>query len=128
MDGGMCVENVPGSCPGDDDYVSDEETPPPILYYGHAPQVETRLSVPDTYGLGQDESGPPPPGDVQVGWLSPVNNSSGDIALPPAPPGAIQDDGSPGGANVAWNLHDLFCTYGPGCRFSGYVVPGCPPT
>lgn len=118
----FCAENTGGTCP------PGEDAPAPEYFFGHAPQVETSLSVPDTYGMDQDESGPALPSGIQIGWLSPVDNSSGDIAFPPLPPGALQDQGEPGGANVAWNLHASFCASAPGCRFTSYAdVPGCPP-
>ena len=57
MDGGTCAENTEGSCPGDDDFVPGESEPPEY-FFGHAPQVEARLTVPANYGEAQDESAP----------------------------------------------------------------------
>jgi len=131
MDGGTCAENVEGFCPGDDGYVSDEETPPPIYYFAHAPQVEARLSVPSSsdfcshaYGPDQNEGGPALPASIQIGWLSPVTNITGDVALPPTPPG-VTDDGTPGGYAGPWELHRAMCEAAVGgCRFN-YTLPGC---
>jgi hypothetical protein len=90
--------------------------------------VEARLSVPDTYGMSQDESAPSLPSGIQIGWLSPVTNTTGDVALPPVPPAPLTDTGAPGGASVAWNLHGYFCTYyASGCRFGDLGTLGCPP-
>jgi hypothetical protein len=123
MDDGLCSDDSPGSCPGDEDYVPGESEPP-VYYFAHAPQVEARLTVPNNYGLGQDESALALPSSIQIGWLSPVTNTTGDIALPPAPPGPLSDRGEPAGANTAWDLHGLFCTHASGCRFN-YQLPGC---
>jgi hypothetical protein len=131
MDGGLCADDQPwdGSvfaCAGDPDFSG--ESVPPVYYYGHAPQVEARLTVPATYGMSGTEAGPSLPSGVQIGWLSPVDHSSGEIALPPLPPGALQDNGEPAGASVTWYLHGLFCTYyTPGCRFGDLGTLGCPP-
>jgi Putative Ig domain len=124
-DGPTCPDDVPGTCPGDDDFVDDEETPPPIFYYPHAPQFEARLTVPNNYGPGQDEAAPALPADIQIGWLSPVFYSTGDVALPPVAPGAVSDRGEPAPANTAWDLHAAMCALSAaGCRFN-YVLPGC---
>jgi hypothetical protein len=122
MDGGICSGDSPGSCPGDDDFEGDSELP--VYYFTHAPQVEVRLTVPNNYGLGQDEPASALPAGIQIGWLSPVTNSTGDVALPPEPPGAASDRGEPAGANTAWNLHEIFCAHAAGCRFN-YQMPGC---
>lgn len=125
MDSGpTCPDDIPGSCPGDDDYVSDEETPAPTFFYAHAPQVEARLTIPGNYGLDQDESAPALPAGIQIGWLSPVTNTTGDIALPPVAPGAVSDRGEPAPANTAWDLHAAMCALSGSCRFN-YVLPGC---
>lgn len=126
MDSGpTCPDDIPGFCPGDDDYVSDEETPPPTFFYAHALQVEARLSIPSNYGLGQDEAAPALPAGIQIGWLSPVTNTTGDIALPPVAPGPVSDRGEPSPANTAWDLHASMCALsGSGCRFN-YILPGC---
>jgi len=117
MDGGICAENIDGSCPGDDDFVPGESEPPEY-FFAHAPQVEARLSVPCNYGANQNECAPNLPADIQIGWLSPVFYSEGDIALPPLPPGAESDRGNPAGAATAWNLHALLCASAQGCRFN----------
>ncbi len=129
MDGGDCQDDsiedgVEFGCPGDDGFV-EGETLPPVYCFAHAPQVEARLTVPCTYGLLRNECPPALPGDIQIGWLSPVMNSSGDIALPPNPPGALQDRGEPAGASTTWDFHSLLCVQiAAGCRFK-YQVPGC---
>jgi Putative Ig domain len=122
MDGGLCSEDSPGSCPGDDDFEGDSEMP--VYYFAHAPQVEARLSTPNNYGSGQNESSPPLPDGIQIGWLSPVTNSTGDVALPPVAAGALSDHGEPAGASTASDLHGTFCTHAVGCRFN-YQLPGC---
>lgn len=124
MDGGICADDAPGSCPGDDDFV-DGESEPPLYFFAHAPLVEARLSVPANYGLAQDESGPTLPGDVQIGWLSPVDHNTGDVAFPPLPPLPESGNiGRPGGASTEWDLHSTFCEHVDGCRFD-YSLPGC---
>jgi hypothetical protein len=123
MDGGICAENVPGSCPDDDDYVPGESEPP-TYYFEHAPQVEARLTLPTNYGPGQDESPPALPAGVQIGWLSPVDHTSGEVALPPLPPGVSSAGGVPLGASTTWDLHTAMCIVAPGCRFN-YQLPGC---
>ena len=129
MDGGICADDSPDdgtafACAGDDGFI-DGESQPPVYYYAHAPLVEARLTVPDNYGIAQDESGPSLPSDVQIGWLSPVTNNTGDVALPPDPPGAISDRGEPAGAFTTWDFHSLLCGH-LDCRFN-YFVPGCDP-
>jgi hypothetical protein len=129
MDGGICADDQPWdgvvfACPGDDGYIEGESLPP-VYFYGHAPQVEARLTVPDNYGTGQDEGGPSLPSDVQVGWLSPVDNTTGDVALPPLPPGVEDSQGIPNGASTTWNFHSILCEHLV-CRFN-YSVPGCDP-
>src|SRR6185312_15966807 len=111
------------SCPGDEDYVPGESEPPEY-FFGHAPQVEARLTLPANYGDAQDESAPALPDGIQIGWLSPVDNSTGEVAYPPEPPGAEQDRGNPAGAATAWDLHSAMCTHSTGCRFN-YQLPAC---
>lgn len=123
MDGGTCAENTEGSCPGDDDFVPGESEAPEY-FFGHAPQVEARLTVPANYGEAQDESAPALPAGIQIGWLSPVDHSAGEIAYPPEPPGAEQDRGNPAGAATAWDLHSTMCAHKAGCRFN-YQLPAC---
>ena len=123
MDGGICANDTPGSCPGDDDYIPGESEPPEY-FFGHAPQVEARLTLPTNYGNAQDESAPALPDNIQIGWLSPVDFTIGEIAYPPEPPGAEQDRGNPAGAATAWDLHAVFCVHAPGCRFN-YRLPAC---
>lgn len=123
MDGGICSDDVPGSCPGDDDFV-EGESEPPIYFFEHAPQVEARLTVPGNYGPLQNESPTSLSPDIQIGWLSPVLFEDGDVALPPVPPGPQSSGGTPAGANTAWDLHALFCAHASGCRFD-YQLPGC---
>lgn len=130
MDGGICADNLPWdgelyACPGDEGYIPGESQDP-IYYYEFAPMVEARLSVPNNYGMGQDETAPAFPDGVQVGWSSPVLHAfgDGDVAFPPAPPGALEDNGEPAGASVEWDIHDRLCTYAPGCRFN-YKQPAC---
>jgi hypothetical protein len=123
MDGGTCAADIEGSCPGDDDYVPGESEPPEY-FFGHAPQVEARLTVPANYGSPQDESAPALPPGIQIGWLSPVNHSTGDVAYPPEPPGAEQERGHPAGAATAWELHSAMCAHSVGCRFN-YQLPAC---
>ena len=117
MDGGICAENSPGTCPGDDDFIPGESEPPEY-FFSHAPQVEARLSVPCNYGANQNECGPNLPAGIQIGWLSPVFYSEGDIALPPQPPGAESEQGRPAGATTAWDLHAALCASAAGCRFN----------
>jgi hypothetical protein len=107
-----------GSCQAD-----TPDTTPPVYYYAHRPQVEARLTLPCNYGVGQNETPPALPDGVQIGWLSPVTNDTGDVAYPPEPPGAAIDRGEPNSANTAWNLHNVFCA-SAGCRFN-YLPPGC---
>jgi hypothetical protein len=110
-DGGTCAENTGGS--------------PATYYYPHRPQVEARLTVPCNYGAAQHECAPALPSGIQIGWLSPVDHDTGDVALPPVPPGALSDGGRPASANTAWDLHSLFCTSAAaGCGFD-YTLPGC---
>lgn len=123
MDGGTCADDEGGSCPGDEDYIPDESSIP-TYYFGHAPQVEARLTVPCNYGLNHTECAPALPAEVQIGWLSPVHYDTGDIALPPQPPGALEDRGEPAGASTAWDFHSLLCSHSTGCRFN-YQTPGC---
>lgn len=123
MDGGICADNIEGSCPGDGDYVPDESTPPEY-FFAYAPQVEARLTIPGIYGDDSDESAPALPSGVQIGWLSPVDYDTGDVAFPPHAPTIESDRGNPGGASTSWNLHELFCDHTDGCRFD-YAVPGC---
>jgi hypothetical protein len=122
MDGGTCAADIEGSCPGDDDASGESELPE--YFFAHAPQVETCLTLPTNYGSAQDESAPPLPAGIQIGWLSPVDHSSGEIAYPPEPPGAEQDRGNPAGATTAWNLHSAMCADGADCRFN-YQLPVC---
>jgi hypothetical protein len=123
MDTGICAANSGGSCPGDDDYIPGVSEPPEY-FFAHAPQVEARLTVPSNYGVAQNESAPALPAGIQIGWLSPVNFASGDIAYPPEAPGAEQDRGNPADANTAWALHALLCAHAAGCRFN-YQLPAC---
>jgi hypothetical protein len=123
MDTGACAADTVGTCPGDDDYVLGESEPPEY-FFAHAPQVEARLTVPANYGAAQNETAPTLPDGIQIGWLSPVNFSTGDIAYPPEPPGVQQDHGNPASAATAWDLHALFCANNAGCRFN-YKLPGC---
>ncbi|HXT10392.1 MAG TPA: Ig domain-containing protein [Candidatus Angelobacter sp.] len=123
MDSGLCADDVPGSCPGDEDYIPGESVPPEY-YFPHAPQVEARLSVPCNYGAAQDECAPALPADIQIGWLSPVDFSEGEVALPPLAPGALSDRGEPAGASASWDFHALVCAHGAGCRFN-YQLPAC---
>ncbi len=116
MDGGTCADDTGGSCPGDEDFDPDESEPPEY-FFGHAPQVEARLTVPANYGAAQDEAAPALPDGIQIGWLSPVDYASGDVAYPPEPPGAESDRGNPAGAATAWDLHNLLCGH-VGCRFN----------
>ncbi|HWC60492.1 MAG TPA: hypothetical protein VHC44_12420, partial [Verrucomicrobiae bacterium] len=123
MDGGTCAEDAEGSCPGDDDFVPGESEPPEY-FFGHAPQVEARLALPTNYGSAQNESAPALPDGIQIGWLSPVDHSTGEIAYPPEPPGAAQERGTPAGAATAWDLHGTICAHSSGCRFN-YQLPAC---
>jgi hypothetical protein len=122
MDAAICSDNIDGSCPGDEDYTA--ESPIPEYFFRFPPQVEARLTVPDNYGDLQNESAPTLPADIQIGWSSPVTSSSGDLALPPAPPGALSDRGEPADAATAWSIHALLCDHAPGCRFN-YQLPAC---
>jgi hypothetical protein len=123
MDGALCADNSPGTCPGDEDYVPGESDSP-VYYFGHAPQVEARLTVPCNYGNAQNECAPDLPAGIQIGWLSPVTNTTGDVALPPLAPGAASDRGEPAGASTAWELHGALCAHTASCRFN-YQLPGC---
>jgi len=123
MDTGSCSADTDGSCPGDDDYVPGESEPPEY-FFGHAPQVEARVAIPDNYGDAQNESTPSLPDGIQIGWLSPVDHSSGDVAYPPEPPGAEQDRGVPASAATAWDLHSAICAHRSGCRFN-HQLPVC---
>jgi len=129
MDGGTCAEDsiedgTIFACSGDEGFVQGESQPP-VYYFAHAPQVEARLTVPCNYGVARNECAPALPADVQIGWLSPVFYSAGDVALPPNPPGALADRGAPAGASTTWDFHQLLCGQMQlGCRFR-YQVPGC---
>ena len=94
-----------------------------IRYYAHSPQVEAVGAVPCNYGAAQNECAPALPAGLQVGWLSPVNYNSGDVALPPTPPGPA-DDATPLGAVMAFAIHEAFCASAAGCRFN-YNLPSC---
>jgi hypothetical protein len=125
MDDGSCNANVGGTCPATD------ESPAPKYFYGLAPQVEARITVPafgddcsKAYGADGSEAGPAVPAGVQIGWLSPVNYSTGDVALPPLAP-ATSSDGTPGGYAISSFLHASLCaSVLAGCRF-GYSLSGC---
>jgi hypothetical protein len=123
MDGGTCADDTIGSCPGDDDYVPGESEPPEY-FFAHAPQVEARLTVPANYGAAQNESAPALLDGIQIGWLSPVEFASGEIAYPPEPPGVEQDHGTPASAPTAWDLHAQLCAHADDCRFN-YKLPAC---
>jgi len=123
MDTGSCSADTDGSCPGDDDYVPGESEPPEY-FFGHAPQVEARVAIPDNYGDAQNESAPSLPDGIQISWLSPVDHSSGDVAYPPEPPGSEQDRGVPASAATAWDLHSAICAHRSGCRFN-HQLPVC---
>jgi len=116
-DDGLCPDDASGICPATDDI------PAPIYLYGLRPHVEARLTIPPNYGMGQDEAGPSLPDGIQIGWLSPVDHDSGDVALPPASPGPESDTGRPGLERLAGNLHATLCE-ASGCRFN-YSVPAC---
>jgi hypothetical protein len=129
-DDGSCRSDTPldppiYACPGDEDYV-DGESQPPIYYYEFLPQVEARLTLPNNYGPDQDESAPPLPAGIQIGWLSPVDHvpADGDVAYPPEPPGVYKDGGVPAGATTSWTIHELLCANSTGCRFN-YTAPLC---
>jgi len=116
-------DGIEFACPGDDGYTG--ESSPPIYYYAFPPQVETRLTLPCNYGPAQNECPPALPDDIQLGWLSPVTNTTGDIALPPNPPGANGLNGAPMDASTTWDFHSLLCFQNTsGCRFD-YSAPGC---
>ena len=111
-------------CDGDDGFI-EGETLPPVYYFASRSQVEARLTLPCNYGPFQNECAPALPDDVQIGWLSPVTNTTGDIALPPTAPGASGSDGSPIAASTTWDFHSLLCFQTTsGCRFN-YSAPGC---
>lgn len=98
----------------------DDDTTHWFAYY---PQVECRLTVPCNFGQNQDECAPTLPAGIQIGWLSPVNYSAGDVALPPIP--GFDSSGAPGGAGSAFELHVTLCHWlQTGCRFN-YSAPAC---
>jgi len=124
MDNGLCLDDVPGTCP------STDEAPAPQYYFGLAPQVEARLTVPSStdscsaaYGADGTEAGAELPSVIQIGWLSPVDYTAGEVALPPEPPG-VSDPGTPNGTSTPWYVHAIICDHSAGCRF-GYSLPGC---
>ena len=89
-------------------------------YYALAPQCEARLTVPAGF--------PALPAGVTLGFLSPVTNSSGDVAYMPPPNGWL-DPSHPCPVNTPWQLAINLCAdLAGGCRFdySPWVV-GCPP-
>lgn len=91
-----------------------------IAYYGLAPMMEARLTVPSGF--------PALPGDVDaLGFLSPVDHNTGDVAYPPGVPG-YGDDLKPAASATPWALAVTLCEHLDGCRFnySDWVI-GCPP-
>lgn len=109
------------SCPAD---IPEDMTGLTTKYYAFEPQVEARITIPCSYGPAQNVCGPSLPAGIQIGWLSPVTNSSGEIAFPPPAP-LTAADSTPGGATTAWLLHIQFCEeIANNCRFN-YNYPGC---
>lgn len=96
-------------------------------YYGYQPQVECRLSLPDNYGFGQNETPPAPPGDTEtLGFASPVANADGQF--PPNPIGwqlgLGSGEGAPQAAPMpAFQLHALFCENAD-CDYADYSIYG----
>jgi len=118
QDNGECDHDSDGVCP------PTEDTPAPEYFYGYYPLVEARLTVPSVadvcghaYGALQDEAGPALPTGIEIGWLSPVDHDTGDVALPPKPGGPNSGNGVPLAVDTAWGLHKRFCDAGP-CRFN----------
>jgi len=91
------------------------------MYYPLAPMVEARLTLPSTYGAAQNETPASLPSGISIGWLSPVDHNSGDVAFPPGAVG-FNLDGSPASVMTPWVLHSLLCaatTPESTCRFKG---------
>jgi hypothetical protein len=107
-----------GSCQVDS---FDETTGKQTMFYPHAPQVEAEIVIP-SYGMGTPQTDIPTlPSGFSLPWLSPVTNTTGDIAFPPAP-GAFDDEGIPVAVKSAYGLRRVIeesVAVGSTCRFLG---------
>lgn len=115
-----------GTCQADSDPVDpDTLAVTHIRYYAHAPQVEPRQTIPCNYGNLHNICAPNLPGGVDIGWLSPVLFSVGNVAYPPQP-AVIVDDAVPQSVSTAYQFHKALCATiaGGGCRFN-YSLPSC---
>lgn len=108
MDNGSCEVNT-----------TDPDTGNVTAYYGMAPMVEARLTVPT--------GDPALPAGITLGFLSPVTYTVGDVAYPPTPPGYIANGAPNYSIQVPWILQGVLCASVAGsCRFNyGQWVMGC---
>jgi hypothetical protein len=80
----------------DDGTCANDDSTNKIYHYAQAPQVEPRLSLPSA-GPSGTETAPALPTGISFGFLSPVNNSSGEVAYAPT------------GGTPSWAFHKALC-------------------
>lgn len=82
------------------------------------PQREVRLALPSDFGLGSDESAPALPSGITIGYLSPVDYTTGNVLYPPPPLGFVDNENSISSA-TAFQIHSELCadeSYDGGAR------------
>ena len=91
-------------------------------FYPMPPQVEVRLALPSDFGMASNESAPALPAGITIGFLSPVDYTTGDVHYPPDPLGFVTN-GNPGSALTAFQIHSELCAdYSNACRFNIYYA------
>jgi|GEM_PF-2542540 len=116
-----------GTCKEDGFVVTNPETGDGYMqkWYPLAPMVEAELQTPK-YGYNHPQTEAPPPPPFQLGWLSPVTNTSGEVSVPPGVtfwdngPGGFTPDGMPNPWLTEWGTRALLVAaiaWDSSCRF-----------